>query len=197
MSRNVKILGIVIVMFLISCGINIHTSNAANTNVKLEIAAGVITLFAPSNFDLWIITINSSTQYLTWQFMDYFIVDDAQWSNSGYYTTLASSALNQSWGSAFIPAENIALKIDNITGTNGTIGVDLLSGTANTGVAIPLWLTNYTPMDGLGQTYIKRNPGENDGILGKYGNKPYIQITIPAYQRVGIYTGTLTYTLFQ
>jgi hypothetical protein len=43
---------------------------------------------------------------------------------------------------------------------------------------------------------IIRNVGANNGIIGQYGVLPQMQLIIPAYQAVGTYTGTLTYTLY-
>lgn len=163
----------------------------------MQITPGVVTLFAPSSFNLGSISFSYADQNLTGQFTEYFIVDDGKWSNSGYFTTITSSALQQSGGSATIPATNVALKIANVTGTNGTIGVDLLSGTVNSHVSIPLGLINYQSLDDVGVTYLRKVAAESNWILGKYGNKPYLQVTVPAYQAIGLYTGTLTYTLYE
>jgi len=43
---------------------------------------------------------------------------------------------------------------------------------------------------------IVRATGVNNGLIGQYGTLPQMQLLIPAYQAVGTYTGTLTYTLY-
>jgi hypothetical protein len=38
---------------------------------------------------------------------------------------------------------------------------------------------------------------EKKGKIGKYKIKPKLKITIPPYQTLGNYTGTITYTLIE
>jgi hypothetical protein len=43
---------------------------------------------------------------------------------------------------------------------------------------------------------IERLSGANFGLIGQYGVTPQMQLLIPAYQSVGVYSGTLVYTMF-
>ena len=46
-------------------------------------------------------------------------------------------------------------------------------------------------------TFIKRENAENAGKLGRYAAFPWLQVKIPAYQSVGTYKATLTYTIIE
>lgn len=56
-------------------------------------------------------------------------------------------------------------------------------------------MSAYQSLDTARQLII-RNTAANNGIIGQYGVLPQMQVIIPAYQAVGSYTGTLTYTLY-
>jgi hypothetical protein len=55
---------------------------------------------------------------------------------------------------------------------------------------------NYTPLNNA-ITFIKRDNAANAGKLGRYSTAPWLQVTVPAYQAVGAYQATLTYTIIE
>jgi hypothetical protein len=71
----------------------------------------------------------------------------------------------------------------------------LLAGTANAGVVVDAGMSAFQSLETPRQL-IKRNTGTNNGVIGQYGTLPEMQLIIPAYQAVGTYSGTLTYTLY-
>jgi hypothetical protein len=71
-----------------------------------------------------------------------------------------------------------------------------LTGTANPNVQNQLSNVTYVALNNP-VTYIKRDSGVNSGVIGKYGDLPWIKIQVPAFQSVGSYSGTLTYTIIE
>ena len=71
-----------------------------------------------------------------------------------------------------------------------------ISGKNNANVVVNSTLLAYTPID-TPVTFIKRDLAANGGKIGKYAAFPWLQVTIPAYQEVGTYHATLTYTLIE
>lgn len=161
-----------------------------NTQVNLVISGWTVTIGSTWSFTVGTLTVSSSQQLIANQFTganSEFFVEDLKGANSGYYTTLQSSWLTSVNGT--IPAANIAAR-------TSTLATVLLTGTANTGVVMWSWFTSYQAI-GTPITFIKRDPAPNAGRIGRYGAYPFIQVTVPAYQPVGTYTGTLTYTLIE
>lgn len=117
---------------------------------------------------------------------DYFKVLDRRGRNSWYYTTLSMNSLTWISGSV-ISNTAIQRKADPIV---------LLSGSANPLVSLGSAFAAYTGAN-LTQTFIKRDPDLTGGVLGEYGSQLRIKITVPAYQRISSYTGTMTYTLYE
>ena len=149
-----------------------------------SIAPWDICIYAPSALHIW--SINGSN---TWQSMniqsEYFTLDDSKWSLSGYYTTLSISDLTSTWST--ISKSNIQIKADPIT---------TLSGSTNPAVILDSSILSFTSLSSP-VTFIKRNSGTWWGIKGIYWSKINLQVNIPAYQTIGTYTGTLTYTLYE
>ena len=92
-------------------------------------------------------------------------------------------------GTATIPAANVSVRVPNTT-------VTLMAGSANAGVVLPAGLTTFTALNSA-VTFLNRVDGTNNGLIGKYGKIPEMQVVIPAYQSVGTYTATLVYTLYE
>lgn len=78
----------------------------------------------------------------------------------------------------------------------GNAGITTMSGSANTRVEVHAGMTTYQSLD-VARQLIIRNTATNDGVVGKYGVLPQLQLVIPAYQSVGTYTATLTYTIYE
>jgi hypothetical protein len=57
-------------------------------------------------------------------------------------------------------------------------------------------MAGYQSLDTARQL-INRNTAANFWVVGQYGVLPDMQLVIPAYQSVGVYTATLTYTLYE
>lgn len=165
------------------------------TTVQVSILPGNMCIGSSGTFDFGSYTASASSQTVTGAFVGsggYFYVDDLRGANSGYYTTVQLNAdLTTTGGSATMLRTNIFMK----TAAIGSAGITLLAGTANTNVAIHAGMTAYQSLDTARQLII-RNTATNNGVIGQYGVLPQMQMIIPAYQAVGIYTGTLTYTLY-
>ncbi len=140
--------------------------------------------------DSWVlfaqeIIVDGQDQEVSQQLSGYLRVDDPVGADSGWYTTLSITDLT--WTVANIPNDNIFLQAS---------GVVLLSWTANTGVIIASWLTNYQVFSGV-LTYIERPSWFNGGVTGRYGNKAWLKILVPAYQKIEEYHAMMTYTLYE
>jgi hypothetical protein len=120
----------------------------------------------------------------------YFYVDDLRGANSGYYTTVQMSGnlVGVGWT---IAGSNVSMK----TTATGAGGITLLAGTANPLVQIQAGMSAFQTLD-VARQLIIRNTAANSWVIGQYGVLPQMQLTIPAYQSVGTYTGTLVYTLY-
>ncbi|AKH33147.1 hypothetical protein XF24_00824 [candidate division SR1 bacterium Aalborg_AAW-1] len=149
-----------------------------------SIAPGDICIYAPSALHIGSINGSNTGQSMNIQ-SEYFTLDDSKGSLSGYYTTLSISDLT-STGST-ISKSNIQIKADPIT---------TLSGSTNPAVILDSSILSFTSLSSP-VTFIKRNSGTGGGIKGIYGSKINLQVNIPAYQTIGTYTGTLTYTLYE
>lgn len=116
---------------------------------------------------------------------DYLTVTDTLWSTSGYYTTLQITQL--SWIYTTIPTSRIARQ---------ATGVVLISGSANPYVTLWSAFTSFSYATGTA-TFLKRDLWTGAGIYGTYGTILQLRVDIPAYSTPDIYSGTLTYTLFE
>jgi hypothetical protein len=165
------------------------STGKVNTTVEVEILPGDVCIGATGAFDFGDYTVSSSLQTVTGAFTDYFWVDDLKGADSGYYTTLQLSGDLVGPGGATIPAANV---FTNVT----TTGTTLVTGSANANVVVADGLAAWSALDSA-QTFIKRDTGTNNGLLGQYGSLPQLRVDIPAYQAVGTYTATLCYTLYE
>jgi hypothetical protein len=78
----------------------------------------------------------------------------------------------------------------------GNAGITTMSGSTNTRVEVQADMAAYQSLD-VARQLIIRDTATNDGVVGKYGVLPQLQLVIPAYQSVGTYTATLTYTIYE
>ena len=168
------------------------TSCTENTTVQVTIDPGDICIGSTGSFDFGNYTVSSSNQTVTGAFTDEFWVEDLKGADAGYYTTLQLSADLSGPGGATIPRANVSVK----TANTGSAGVTTMAGTANTRVVVDAGMASYQTLDSA-RTYIKRDNAANSGVIGKYGALPQLQVVIPAYQSVGVYTATLVYTLYE
>jgi hypothetical protein len=118
----------------------------------------------------------------------YFLVDDGQWVDNGYTTTLQMSWNLTAW------AYTIAATSASFKAASGT--VTLLSGTANANVLVDTNATSYQSLD-TARTLIYRNTGANWGVTWWYGVYIRLSITVPAAQPGGGYQWTLVYTIIE
>jgi hypothetical protein len=196
MNKKIWVLWIIAAFAVVSFGgatqascLGTGSSCAENVTVEVEILPGDICIGTTGSFDFGQYTVSSSSQTQTGLFTDNFWVEDLKGADTGYYTTLQLSGDMEGPGSATIPAANVSVRVDDTT-------VVLIAWSVNTGVTIPAWLTTFTPLNGA-VTFIEREDGPNDGLIGMYWKIPEMQVVIPAYQSVGTYTATLVYTLYE
>jgi len=175
--------------FLFAVSMMAVTKAQVSTDVYLTILWGNVTIGQSGSLDFGSLTVASTDTNLEKQFtwINYFWVEDMKGADSGYYTTLQVTDL--SWDNGTIPAANISTKVDTTVTTK-------INGTDNANVVVSNTLLNYTPLNSA-ITFIKRDDAANAGKLGKYAAYPWLQVTIPAYQSVGLYHATLTYTLIE
>jgi len=145
---------------------------------------GTVCIEWPNMFS-WVLTPNNIAQVLDIQ-SDYFKVDDQKGNLSWYYTTLSVSSLTWSnWAS--IPTSAIQIKADPVT---------TLSWTYNSSVFVNPTITSYVSASSPVQ-FLKRNINTGPYTLWTYWSKLWMKINIPAYQSIGTYTWTITYTLYE
>lgn len=168
------------------------TSCSENTTVQVTIDPGDICIGSTGSFDFGTYTVASSAQTVTGAFTDEFWVEDLKGADSGYYTTLQLAADLSGPGGATISSANVSVK----TANTGSAGVTTMAGSSNTNVVVDAGMSSYQSLDSA-RTYIKRDTAANNGVIGKYGALPQMQVVIPAYQSVGVYTATLVYTLYE
>ena len=173
--------------------LGIGTSCNTTTVVQVTLAGGNVCIGSPDAFNFGSFTVSQQPQVTSGAFSGVFYVDDQRGSNSGYYTTVQMATLTN--GSNTIAASNVAFRSSFTVGT--TVGTSPLSGSVNVRVfthsdVLNTWAALDTPKE-----FINRNAAANSGLIGKYGEIPFLQLTIPAYTPVGVYTGLLTYTLYE
>lgn len=164
------------------------------TTVQVDILPGDMCIGSTGDFNFGTFTASSSEQTVTGAFAGtggYFYVDDLKGNDLGYYTTVQLDADMVGPGSATLARTNVFIK----TPTQGSAGITTMAGTANTNVVVDAAMSAYQSLDAPRQL-IKRDNAANSGIIGQYGVLPELQLIIPAYQAVGNYTATLTYTLY-
>lgn len=181
--------------FLLACALlslvafSSTTKAQVSTDVYLEVQWGNVTIGTAGSLNFGLFPVSSTITSVEKQFTgdDYFRVDDMKGANSWYYTTLQVTDLT--WDNGIIPAANISVKV-NSTAT------ELITGTANANVIVTNDLLIYKPLN-VAMTFIKRDTAANAGKLGRYAAYPWLQVAIPAYQSVGSYHATLTYTIYE
>lgn len=89
----------------------------------------------------------------------YFYVDDLRGADAGYYTTVQVGNLAGP-GSATLGSGNVYVK----TATQGSAGITLMAGAANTNVQIQAAMSAYQSLNTARQLII-RNTGTNNGLI--------------------------------
>lgn len=168
---------------------------STTTTVTVTIEWGDICIWSEDTFNFGTFTASGQNQVTSWQFTQDRYVDDQKGSNSGYYTTVQISDLVDSSTSQSIPAINVALM--SSFSVSSTVGTVPLLGSVNTRVYTSNDVLNTPASLDQPREFINRDAAANSWVLGKYGEKPYLQLTIPAYTSVGTYQGTITYTLYE
>ncbi len=177
-------------------GLSIGSTNAQSTtgtDVYLTLTGGDLTIEATGSIDMGVLPVSTVATPVEYTFSgttsEHFVVQDLKWAFSGYYTTIQASNLTDGVGNS-IPASNVSLRVD-------PLNILLLAGSANSNVAFgPSVSTTFTLIDSA-ITFIKRDPATNNGLTGRYGVLPTLRVLVPAYQAVWVYSGTLTFTLFE
>lgn len=169
-------------------GTNCNTT----TQVQVTILPGTVCIGSTGNFNFGNYVVSSAVQTVNWAFTSPFYVDDLKGADSWYYTTVQINAPLAGPGWATIPAANVYMK----TAATGNPGITTMAGTANTRVIIHAGMASYQSLNTARQL-INRNTAANFGVVWQYWVNPQMQLVIPAYQSVGVYTWTLTYTLYE
>ncbi len=172
--------------------LNTWTNCNTTTQVQVKILPGTVCIGSTWSFDFGNYQVSSSSQTVNGAFTNPFYVDDLKGADSGYYTTVQVNAPLAGPGWATISNANVYMK----TAAIGNPGIITLAGTPNTRVIVAPGMIAYQSLDTPRQL-INRNTAPNFGVLGQYWVNPQMQLVIPAYQAVGTYTGTLTYTLYE
>lgn len=167
----------------------IVTDNVGNMSTWLTLPYFFIV--SPEPVSIWSATwivlnalSSSGFQQVQAIFTEPFFVKDPQWLNSGRYTTI--SATNLVWSHGSIPSSWIFFQASWVV---------LLSGNINPNVVIDTGILSFQSLD-TPRTYIKRDSGPNSFLTWTYGDFPTLRVDIPAYQAVGVYTGSLVFTLY-
>lgn len=117
-------------------------------------------------------------------------IDDLDINSAWYYLTIQSSDIMSD--SSSINKNNIEINLEEQKAKNNQNGnVDLID--------IPPWLSKkWSGYKQIGTPLVVlERKAEKKWQVGKYKIKPKIKITIPPYQTLGNYTGTITYTLIE
>ncbi len=196
MNKKLWVLGLLAAVAVVSFGGSTQASClwtgascSENVTVQVEILPGDICIGTTGSFDFGQYTVSSTSQTQSGTFTDDFWVEDLRGADSGYYTTVQLSGDMVGPGAATIPAANVSIKVPSATPT-------VIAGSANPGVVIPGTLLSFTPINSA-VTFIKRDPWTNNGLIGRYGSTPDLEVLIPAFQSVGTYTATLVYTIYE
>ena len=169
------------------------SSCSTTTLVQVTIAGGNVCIGSPDTFNFGSFSVSTLAQTTSGAFSGVFYVDDQRGSNSGYYTTVQMATLTN--GANTIAASNVSFRSSFTGGT--TVGLFPLSGSANIRVYTATGVLNQWAALDTPKEFINRNTASNSGLIGKYGEVPFLQLVIPAYTPVGTYTGLLTYTLYE
>ena len=166
------------------------SSCATTTDVAVTILPGNLCIGSTGTFNFGWYRVSWSAQTVNGSFVGpdwQFYVDDLRGADSGYYTTVQLNANLVGPNAANIPRANVYMR-------NTTAPIMML-GTANARVITDAGMAWYQTLD-VPRQLIKRNTAANFGVVGRYWVLPDMQLVIPAYQAVGNYTATLTYTLY-
>lgn len=170
------------------------TSCFTTTTVQVNILPGNMCIGSTGTFNFGTFAASSIAQTVSGAFVWsgwYFYVDDLKGADAWYYTTVQLAADLVGPGTSTLARTNIFMK----TPAQGSAGITTLAGTANTNVVVNAGMAAFQSLD-TPRRLIERNTAANSGKIGQYGVLPQMQIIIPAYQAVGSYSGSLTYTLY-
>ena len=165
------------------------------TAVQLDILPGDMCIGSTGAFDFGSFIVSAISQTVTGAFAGadgYFYVDDLKGDDLGYYTTIQLNADMDGPGSATLSSGNVYMKTPAI----GSGGITTIAGSVNSNVEVHPSMTGYQSLDVARQLIIRDNTS-NLGVIGQYGVLPELELVIPAYQAVGLYTATLTYTFYE
>ena len=179
-----------------SCTAGAKANGTQGTCAEVEIRGGTVQIAAPPTINFGKHTVSGAEQTSEVTLTDpnpknhpnYFSVEDLKGAAAGYYATLQVTDLSA--GSKTIAATNLKLKV-----TNGT--VHTLGGSEDKNVKVPAKTQEYLHFTSSSPATLLKRSADSKGLLGKYGVLPSFQLTIPAYQTLGSYTGTMTYTLIE
>ena len=171
-----------------------------NTQAEVDILEGNLTITAPKTVDFREATVSKTEQTLEVTLTDpnpkdpknhqnYFTVEDLKGAAAGYYTTISVTDLTDG-NKKVIAAENLSVQVPKGK-------VHKLAGYADANVVVPKGTQEYVNFTSSSPATLIQRSVDSDGLVGRYGVLPKFRLTVPAFQALGSYTGTMTYTLIE
>lgn len=153
------------------------------TQLQLEIMWWWLTIGNPANYNFGSVWVSVEDQIITWQFSDYFWLEDLEARDSWYFTTIQCNGLKSlNWNTLTW----IYFKKNNLT---------KILWSENPRVQIQSVFSDYYLIN-QPVIYFYRNQATNYWIISKYGDIPFVKIIIPWGTPPWNYNWTITFTLY-
>jgi hypothetical protein len=175
-----------IILILFSCFIYSVFASTDQWIVSVEITWFGIRHGTPANVDLWTITGSLNNQEFSWQFNDYFWVEDIQWDITGHYTTVQCDGV-------YGPSNNKLTWVYLMAWNNNPT---LIEWNINNHVLINSTLNTYASILAPVTYIYKETHNDNAWLANKYWDKPRLKILIPGWTPPGSYSGTIVFSFY-
>jgi len=180
-------------VFAVTFVYKVNAQETTEVNLVILWSGGGLSIWQSGALNMGSVYISSSQQVLESQFTweAYFWVEDLFGSNTGYQTTVSLSNLSGQNTSAFIPNENVEIKVSSATAIlhTGSANPAVVVGSGTQFESYRVWWDNVF-------VFLNRPAGVNNGLVGMYKTFPRLKVTVPAYQSVDSYKWVITYTLY-
>ena len=175
---------IVLVVLVMFFGF-IYFVEAEQWLLQLEITSIGIRHGTPNNANLWALSTSTSDQEFSWQFSDYFWIEDLQWDITGHYTTIQCDGV---YGPVGNKLTWVYLKAGNTTPTL----IQWLTWNVLIATGLYDYASILNPM-----TYIYEPTDiQNAWLANRYWDRPRLKIVIPAYAPPWSYSGTIVFSFY-
>ena len=172
-----------IIVFIISFFVFQTFAWTWEIQLKVEILGWWLSIWSPANFNFGSITSSPDDQIITGQFGTAFWLEDLNWNDNWYYTTIQCKWLKSAWWDTLT---GIYFKKNNLF---------KILWSDNPRIQLQNVFSDYYLIN-KPIVYIYRNPAPNYWTISLYWDIPFIKIFIPWYTPTWVYTWTITYTLF-